>query len=559
MKNLFFLLAFLFATQLAAQAPNLFNYQAVAKDASNKPIIGAIAETLTILNGSASGPQLYNEIHNVTADASGVFSLQVGGGAAQGGTLWSNIDWASNTKFLKVEIQPAGMPIQQMGTPQQLVSVPYAQYAKNSSAWTKSGNLVYNTTDNIGIQTSSPLAPLHIKSDGAGGMGGVQLILEENNANDGARIEFRKAGTDNYWHVWGFPDEDLSKAHLSFWRGKGPVGGINVMSLTGDGNVGIGTIAPQSRLEVVGDISLTGGGLQLRGDNGSSALVDFFPSGETDAKARLWIPNGNKYVQFDNNYRPDPNGGFVYNGSFHAFYSGGIEAKGATSDGFALKADFKVCAPSFVSCSDSRIKNIVGRSRASADLSTLLRLEVTDYTHKDFIARGKDSKKGFIAQEVEQVFPEAVSKGKDFTPDIYTDAAQTQYDPAARTLSITLDQPTDLKVGDRVRLDADRPYEVEVSTVSGNKFTVKDWSTEDTKKVFVFGKEVSDFRMVDYDRIFTLNVSATQELARQVDTLKKKRRLGAAAPTAGSQTQRFCQSLGGQSRPSIQQQVKTPP
>jgi len=152
MKNLFFLLAFLFATQLAAQAPNLFNYQAVAKDASNKPIIGAIAVTLTILNGSASGPQLYNEIHNVTADASGVFSLQVGGGAAQGGTLWSNIDWASNTKFLKVEIQPAGMPIQQMGTPQQLVSVPYAQYAKNSSAWTKSGNLVYNTTDNIGIQ-----------------------------------------------------------------------------------------------------------------------------------------------------------------------------------------------------------------------------------------------------------------------------------------------------------------------------------------------------------------------------------------------------------------------
>ena len=36
----------------------------------------------------------------------------------------------------------------------------------------------------------------------------------------------------------------------------------------------------------------------------------------------------------------------------------------------------------------------------------------------------------------------------------------------------------------------------------------------------VYGKEVSDFRSVDYNSIFTLNVSATQELARRVAELE---------------------------------------
>ncbi|MCB1237540.1 MAG: hypothetical protein KDM91_20920, partial [Verrucomicrobiae bacterium] len=36
--------------------------------------------------------------------------------------------------------------------------------------------------------------------------------------------------------------------------------------------------------------------------------------------------------------------------------------------------------------------------------------------------------------------------------------------------------------------------------------------------VFVYGREVDDFRSVDYEAISMLNVSATQELARRVET-----------------------------------------
>ena len=40
---------------------------------------------------------------------------------------------------------------------------------------------------------------------------------------------------------------------------------------------------------------------------------------------------------------------------------------------------------------------------------------------------------------------------------------------------------------------------------------------EDAGQVFVYGREVKDFRVVDYEAIAMLNVSATQELSRRLE------------------------------------------
>ena len=40
---------------------------------------------------------------------------------------------------------------------------------------------------------------------------------------------------------------------------------------------------------------------------------------------------------------------------------------------------------------------------------------------------------------------------------------------------------------------------------------------EDAGQVFVYGREVKDFRVVDYEAIAMLNVSATQELNRRLE------------------------------------------
>ena len=50
-----------------------------------------------------------------------------------------------------------------------------------------------------------------------------------------------------------------------------------------------------------------------------------------------------------------------------------------------------------------------------------------------------------------------------------------------------------------------------------NRFKV---NTAKQGKVFVYGKQVNDFRTVDYDAIAMLNVSATQELFKMITELQ---------------------------------------
>jgi uncharacterized protein YdcH (DUF465 family) len=88
---------------------------------------------------------------------------------------------------------------------------------------------------------------------------------------------------------------------------------------------------------------------------------------------------------------------------------------------------------------------------------------------------------------------------------------------------ITLAKAHDLKDGDTVRLIRSKNPELtlEAHVVNDKTFTVE---TKEPlgDKVFVYGKECTDLKAVDYEAISMLNVSATQELAKEVETLKQQ-------------------------------------
>lgn len=174
----------------------------------------------------------------------------------------------------------------------------------------------------------------------------------------------------------------------------------------------------------------------------------------------------------------------------------------------SIYASNTVAANLYVAFSDERIKRIAGRSDAFRDLDTLLAIEVTDYTYIDTITQGNTPQKKVIAQQVEQVFPQAVSQITATIPDIYETAEFKEG---------WIQLKTNLAVGERVQIMAGKEQQIcEVLEVglSADRFRVA-WEIEESS-VFVYGREVDDFRSVDYDAIAMLNVSATQELARQL-------------------------------------------
>ncbi|MEG4069226.1 tail fiber domain-containing protein, partial [Microcoleus sp. Pol11C2] len=182
-----------------------------------------------------------------------------------------------------------------------------------------------------------------------------------------------------------------------------------------------------------------------------------------------------------------------------------------TSLGVSIYASNRIVCDAVSVFSDKRIKNIQGRSESASDLNTLLGIEITDFRYKDMSGKSNASHKKVIGQQVEKVFPQSVSKHIDVVPDIYQLAPITDGLVALAT---------DLKLGDRVKLIAEQGEEgiYEVIEVAEDKFRTAFKPKGD--KVFVFGREVNDFRIVDYDAIAMLNVSATQELYKRLDRLQ---------------------------------------
>jgi hypothetical protein len=86
---------------------------------------------LSIVAGSASGTVVYSETHDVTTNMFALANLIVGAGTVISGDI-SVIDWGSGLHFFRVEADiTGGTSYVDMGTVQ-LLSVPYALYAKTS-------------------------------------------------------------------------------------------------------------------------------------------------------------------------------------------------------------------------------------------------------------------------------------------------------------------------------------------------------------------------------------------------------------------------------------------
>ncbi len=395
----------------------------------------------------------------------------------------------------------------------------------------------------IGLGTTAPLDFMSIQFNNAGGtQTGLAL---QNSAAAGAysgALMYDHTGAIGVFQ--GF-NNSTKEYRINNVASGGTIhflqGGISRFFVNNAGNVGIGTTTPGAKLEI-GSIasgwSTAGWGRALELPNAS--VVKWRSNGTTrfgigQTAQGLFFINANSD---DTSASPSYplsilNNGtvgigtstpsqakLVISGSAGSYpldlyreysavsgVSGQQNANGTPSNPSSLYATSFISSPLFVVFSDARIKRIDGRSDSVQDLATLAGIEVSDYTYRDTYGKGSGKEKKVVAQQVEQVFPQAVKRGTDALPDIYK---------PAEVKDGWVHLATDLKVGDRVRLigkATEGTYEV--LEVAEGKFRT-DFKTGGDG-VFVYGREVNDFRSVDYDAIAMLNVSATQELHRRLE------------------------------------------
>jgi hypothetical protein len=131
MKNITPFLFLLITFSLFAQSPEKMSYQAVIRDATNTLVTNqSVGMQISILQTTTTGTAIYTETQTVSTNTNGLLSLEIGMGVTSDD--FSAIDWKAGPYFIKTETDPTGGSSYTITGTSQLMSVPFAMYAKTS-------------------------------------------------------------------------------------------------------------------------------------------------------------------------------------------------------------------------------------------------------------------------------------------------------------------------------------------------------------------------------------------------------------------------------------------
>lgn len=145
-----------------SQAPEKMSYQAIVRNGSGQLLINqGIAIKVSLLQGSPAGTLVYSERLTGNTNANGLISMEIGTGTVLSG-VFSSIDWTLGNYYLKTETDPSGGTNYTIAGTSQLLSVPYAMYAKSAGGGGGSFSIPYANT----VNNASTLFSLTNDGDG---------------------------------------------------------------------------------------------------------------------------------------------------------------------------------------------------------------------------------------------------------------------------------------------------------------------------------------------------------------------------------------------------------
>jgi len=269
------------------------------------------------------------------------------------------------------------------------------------------------------------------------------------------------------------------------------------MTLNSSG-LGIGTDTPLHKLHVVGDIVAT--------DEMSCAYLVVSSEGTFSDGLRVY---GTEYTADYGLFQSD----YLTNG-------GGVQGNPPNLN-FGLLVDNNIRTMGIVVLSDRRIKSNVVDIHDTTALDQIRLLKPKYYDYVDKVKRGSSSVIGFIAQDVKEVLPRAVSVADGDIPNIYETATIS----SNNTVTFTNFNTSNLEgLGKLITyLAEDKREELTITeVVDEHTVRVEEDLSEWGEQLFVWGQKVDDFHHLNKDYIFTVTTTAVQEIDRQLQAERSR-------------------------------------
>jgi Protein of unknown function (DUF1566) len=131
MKRIYtILIAVLLTATVWAQTPQKMTYQSVVRDDNSDLVTNTqVGLQIRILQGSATGTEVYSETQTPSTNANGLLTVEIGGQ-----TGLDTITWANGSYFIETSIDPTGGSSYTITGTSQLLTVPYALHAKTAES-----------------------------------------------------------------------------------------------------------------------------------------------------------------------------------------------------------------------------------------------------------------------------------------------------------------------------------------------------------------------------------------------------------------------------------------
>ena len=217
-----------------------------------------------------------------------------------------------------------------------------------------------------------------------------------------------------------------------------------------------------------------------------------------------------------------PNGN--WSGTYATFkYNDTALQSSVSANQVGLKAVSAIWASGvgFIASSDRRIKENIRDVPDDLSLKMLRELPVSYYDYKDKLMNGGKSTIGFIAQEVKEILPMAVSLQRNIIPNEMRNLDNFSWETITdlsgnETFKLIVNDLEDVSGNTKYRFYcSNEDLKEVVQDVSSLENEPKSFIFEKKwKNIFLYGKEIDDFHTIDKQKIFAVAFSATQEIDR---------------------------------------------
>ena len=211
------------------------------------------------------------------------------------------------------------------------------------------------------------------------------------------------------------------------------------------------------------------------------------------------------------------------NNSYTELTTTGARFGDLATNAYSIYANGKIAGSEFNAISDKRVKNILNDRDSNNDLDFINNVNIYDFEYIDKKTYGNKQKIGFMAQDLERLNNNLINYSTNFIPNVFNSFNIINKN------KIILDKDYDIEINDILKIEINNGTMIQVNIIEKREnYIIIDKINKiklTTKKVFIYGKKVEDFKTINFEQLIAINMNSIKNLYNDIKEIKENQKM----------------------------------